>query len=295
MAKRKIDGVLLLDKPAGMSSNQALQKSRWLFSAEKAGHTGTLDPFATGLLPLCFGEATKFSQFLLDADKTYLAELTLGIRTSTGDPEGEVLETRPVDATRVTIEAVLPRFVGDIMQVPPMHSALKRDGRPLYEYARKGIEIEREARPVVVHAIDLVSFEGNRLGLRVHCGKGFYVRTLAEDIGSALGCGAHLTGLRRERVGQFDLADAISLAELEAMPVEQRDGQLEPADCLVESLPRLDLDLEAAWQMCHGQSIWRAGLVVGSLLRVYDPAGRFLGVAEVDQDGKAAPRRLLAS
>lgn len=295
MAKRKIDGVLLLDKPAGMSSNQALQKSRWLFSAEKAGHTGTLDPFATGLLPLCFGEATKFSQFLLDADKTYLAELTLGIRTSTGDPEGEVLETRPVDATRVTIEAVLPRFVGDIMQVPPMHSALKRDGRPLYEYARKGIEIEREARPVVVHAIDLVSFEGNRLGLRVHCGKGFYVRTLAEDIGTALGCGAHLTALRRERVGPFDLADAISLAELEAMPVEQRDGQLEPADCLVESLPRLDLDLEAAWQMCHGQSIWRAGLVVGSLLRVYDPAGRFLGVAEVDQDGKAAPRRLLAS
>lgn len=295
MAKRKIDGVLLLDKPAGMSSNQALQKSRWLFSAEKAGHTGTLDPFATGLLPLCFGEATKFSQFLLDADKTYLAELTLGIRTSTGDPEGEVLETRPVDATRVTIEAVLPRFVGDIMQVPPMHSALKRDGRPLYEYARKGIEIEREARPVVVHAIDLVSFEGNRLGLRVHCGKGFYVRTLAEDIGTALGCGAHLTELRRERVGPFDLADAISLAELEAMPVEQRDGQLEPADCLVESLPRLDLDLEAAWQMCHGQSIWRAGLVVGSLLRVYDPAGRFLGVAEVDQDGKAAPRRLLAS
>jgi tRNA pseudouridine55 synthase len=295
MAKRKIDGVLLLDKPAGMSSNQALQKSRWLFSAEKAGHTGTLDPFATGLLPLCLGEATKFSQFLLDADKTYLAELTLGIRTSTGDPEGEVLETRPVDVTRAAIEAVLPRFVGDIMQVPPMHSALKRDGRPLYEYARKGIEIEREARPVVVHAIDLVSFEGDRLSLRVDCGKGFYVRTLAEDIGAALGCGAHLTALRRERVGPFDLADAIALAELEAMPVDQRDGQLEPADCLVESLPRLDLDLEAAWQMCHGQAIWRSSLVVGDLLRVYDPAGRFLGVAEVDQDGKAAPRRLLAS
>lgn len=295
MAKRKIDGVLLLDKPAGMTSNQALQKSRWLFSAQKAGHTGTLDPFATGLLPLCLGEATKFSQFLLDADKTYLAELTLGTRTSTGDPEGEILETRPVDVGRADIEAVLPRFVGDIMQVPPMHSALKRDGRPLYEYARKGIEIEREARPVVVHSIDLVSFAADRLSLRVHCGKGFYVRTLAEDVGAALGCGAHLTALRRERVGPFDISDAVTLSELEATPVEQRDDRLLPADCLVDALPRLDLDIEAAWQLCHGQAIWQSGLVVGELLRVYDPAGRFLGVAEVDQDGKAAPRRLLAS
>lgn len=295
MAKRKIDGVLLLDKPAGMTSNQALQKSRWLFSAQKAGHTGTLDPFATGLLPLCLGEATKFSQFLLDADKTYLAELVLGTRTSTGDPEGEILETRPVDVSRADIEAVLPRFVGDILQVPPMHSALKRDGRPLYEYARKGIEIEREARPVVVHALDLVSFAADRLSLRVHCGKGFYVRTLAEDIGAALGCGAHLTALRREQVGPFDIADAVTLVELEAIPVDQRDDRLLPADCLVDALPRLDLDIEAAWQLCHGQAIWQSGLVVGELLRVYDPAGRFLGVAQVDQDGKAAPRRLLAS
>jgi len=295
MAKRKIDGVLLLDKPAGMTSNQALQKSRWLFHAEKAGHTGTLDPFATGLLPLCLGEATKFSQFLLEADKTYLAEVQLGVRTSTGDPEGEILETRPVNVGRDDVERVLPRFTGDIMQVPPMHSALKRDGRPLYEYARMGIELEREARPVVVHSIDLIELDGSRLVLRVDCGKGLYVRTLAEDIGASLACGAHLQALRRERVGPFDLADAITLAELEALSPEERDAELEPADCLVESLPRLDLDLEASWQICHGQAIWQAGLVVGELQRIYDPTGRFLGVTEVNQDGKAAPRRLLAT
>lgn len=295
MAKRKIDGVLLLDKPEGMTSNQALQKSRWLFQAEKAGHTGTLDPFASGLLPLCLGEATKFSRFLLDADKVYLAGIELGTRTTTADPEGEVLETRPVTAGRADIEAVLPRFIGDIFQVPPMHSALKRDGKPLYEYARKGIELEREARPVIVHGIDLLSLEGTRLVCRVHCGKGLYVRTLAEDIGAALGCGAYLASLRRERVGPFDIADAIPLANLEAMVSTERDNLLQPPDSLAASLPRIDLDIESAWQVCHGQAIWRPGLVVGELMRIYDPAGRFLGMVEVDQDGKAAPRRLLAT
>jgi tRNA pseudouridine55 synthase len=295
MAKRKIDGVLLLDKPAGMTSNQALQKSRWLLSAQKAGHTGTLDPFATGLLPLCFGEATKFSQFLLNADKVYLAEIELGVRTSTGDPEGDVLETRPVSVERSDIERILPSFTGEILQVPPMHSALKRDGRPLYEYARKGVELEREARRVTVHGIDLLSLAGNRLVIRVHSGKGLYVRTLAEDIGAALGCGAHLHALRRERSGRFDIADAVTLTELESHAPDQRDDLLLPPDCLVEPLPRLDLDIEATWQICHGQSTWHAGLSVGELLRIYDPAGRFLGVAEVDQDGKAAPRRLLAN
>jgi tRNA pseudouridine55 synthase len=295
MAKRKIDGVLLLDKPAGMTSNHALQKTRWLFSAEKAGHTGTLDPFATGLLPLCFGEATKFSQFLLDADKVYLAQIELGVRTSTGDPEGEVLETRPVAVNLPDIERILPQFIGDIMQIPPMHSALKRDGRPLYEYARKGIELEREARPVVIHSIELLSLDSSRLTIRVHCGKGLYVRTLAEDIGTALGCGAHLQTLRRERVGPFDIANALTITELESIPPEDRDNELEPADCLVESLPRLDLDLEAAWQINHGQAIWCTGLVVGELMRIYDHEDRFLGMVEVDQDGKAAPKRLLAS
>ena len=295
MAKRKVDGVLLLDKPAGITSNLALQKARRLFNAEKAGHTGTLDPFATGLLPLCFGEATKFSQFLLDADKTYLAEARLGVRTTTADPEGDVVETRPVAVDESQVEAVLARCVGELSQLPPMYSALKRDGRPLYEYARKGLEVERQPRRVIVHAIELIELAGDRLVFRVECGKGLYVRTLAEDIGALLGCGAHLAALRREVVGPFDIDDAIDLAELEALAPEERDAELLPPDGLIEGLPRLDLDIESAWQVCHGQSIWRAGLQVGDLHRLYDPAGRFLGVAEVDIEGKAAPKRLLAT
>ncbi|MDD5364286.1 MAG: tRNA pseudouridine(55) synthase TruB [Gallionellaceae bacterium] len=295
MAKRKVDGVLLLDKPEGITSNLALQKAKRLYNAEKAGHTGTLDPFATGLLPLCLGEATKFSQFLLNADKVYLAEAQLGVRTTTADPEGEVIETRPVAVTEADVAAVLPRFIGAIDQVPPMHSALKRDGRPLYEYARKGIEIERQARRVQVYDIELVALRGDRLTLRVHSGKGLYVRTLAEDIGAVLACGAHLSALRREEVGPFAIADAVTLAELEAIDPEQRDQELLPPDCLIDDLPRLDLDIESTWQICHGQSIWRSGLRVGDLMRLYDPDGRFIGVAEVDLEGKAAPKRLLAS
>ncbi|MDD4880043.1 MAG: tRNA pseudouridine(55) synthase TruB [Gallionellaceae bacterium] len=295
MAKRKVDGVLLLDKPEGITSNLALQKAKRLYNAEKAGHTGTLDPFATGLLPLCLGEATKFSQFLLNADKVYLAEAQLGVRTTTADPEGEVIETRPVAVTEADVAAVLPRFIGAIDQVPPMHSALKRDGRPLYEYARKGIEIERQARRVQVYDIELVALRGDRLTLRVHSGKGLYVRTLAEDIGAVLACGAHLSALRREAVGPFAIADAVTLAELEAIDPEQRDQELLPPDCLIDDLPRLDLDIESTWQICHGQSIWRSGLRVGDLMRLYDPDGRFIGVAEVDLEGKAAPKRLLAS
>lgn len=293
--RHKVDGVLLLDKPAGLTSNAALQKAKWLLQALKAGHTGTLDPFATGLLPLCFGEATKFSQYLLDADKTYLAELRLGVRTSTGDPEGEVVETRPVVVDLAQVRAVLPRFTGDILQTPPMHSALKRDGQPLYKLARQGIEVERSARPVTVHAIEIVDLDDAVLRLRVHCGKGLYVRTLAEDIGAALGCGASLSALRREAVGPFHVEDAIGLVELEAIDADARADELDPVDCLVDGLPRLDLDIESTWQMGHGQSIWRAGLRVGERLRVYDPKGRFLGVAEVDIEGKAAPLRLLAT
>lgn len=294
--RHKVDGVLLLDKPAGMTSNAALQKAKWLLQALKAGHTGTLDPFATGLLPLCFGEATKFSQYLLDADKTYRAELRLGVRTTTCDPEGEVVESRPVEAIDIArVEAVLPRFLGDILQIPPMHSALKRDGQPLYKLARKGIEVDRAARKVSVHDIEIVSLDATSLVLRVHCGKGLYVRTLAEDIGTALGCGASLSALRRESVGPFHIDDAIGLAELEAIAADARADELDPVDCLVDDLPRLDLDIESAWQIGHGQSIWRAGMRVGEHLRVYGPDGRFLGVAEVDIEGKAAPRRLLAA
>lgn len=293
--KRKVDGVLLLDKPAGLTSNTALQKAKRLFRAEKAGHTGTLDPFATGLLPLCLGEATKFSQFLLDADKAYLAEVKFGVRTSSGDLDGEVIATRSVDLLETQVRQALEGFLGEIEQVPPMHSALKHQGRPLYEYARKGIEIERPARRVVVHSLELESFTGDACVLRVHCGKGFYVRALADDLGEVLGCGAHLSGLRRTAVGRFDIADAVTPAQMEAFSEPERDARLLPADALITELPELALDPESAWQIAHGQAVWLPRLRVGAVHRIYAPDGRFLGVAAVDEDGKLAPRRLIAT
>ncbi|MDO9291118.1 MAG: tRNA pseudouridine(55) synthase TruB, partial [Hydrogenophaga sp.] len=206
--RRPVHGVLLLDKPLGLSSNQALQKAKWLLRAEKAGHTGTLDPLATGVLPLCFGAATKFSQLHLDADKTYETTVRLGQKTSTGDAEGDVIETRPVTCTAGQVVEVLDRFMGPIAQVPPMHSALKKDGKPLYEYAREGQTVEREARQVVIHDLDLLDMrldgDAPSLQLRVRCSKGTYIRTLGEDIGEALGCGGHLTMLRRTATGPFD-------------------------------------------------------------------------------------------
>lgn len=292
--KRKVDGVLLLDKPAGITSNLALQKVRRLYRAEKGGHTGTLDPFATGLLPICLGEATKFSQYLLDADKVYLAEVRLGIRTATADPEGDILETRPVHVDESQVREVVPRFTGELSQLPPMYSALKHAGKPLYKYAREGVEIPREPRRVRVHAIEMLGMQDGVLRLRVHSGKGLYVRTLAEDIGAALGCGAHLQALRREAVGGLNIADAVGLDRLAAMEDAERDARLRPADSLLNKLPVLPLDIDAAWQLCHGQPIWRAGLKVGETLRAYAPDGRFLGVVQVDDEGRAAPRRLVA-
>ena len=293
--KRKVDGVLLLDKPAGLTSNTALQKAKRLYRAEKAGHTGTLDPFATGLLPLCLGEATKFSQFLLDADKVYLAEVKFGVCTSSGDLDGEVIAIRSVDLLEPQVRRALEGFLGEIEQVPPMHSALKHQGRPLYEYARKGIEIERPARRVVVHSLELESFTGDACVLRVHCGKGFYVRALADDLGEVLGCGAHLSGLRRTAVGRFDIADAVTQTQLEACSEPERDERLLPADALITELPELALDPESAWQISHGQTVWLPRLRVGAVHRIYAPDGRFLGVAAVDEDGKLAPRRLTAT
>ncbi|KAF0098774.1 MAG: tRNA pseudouridine55 synthase [bacterium] len=291
--KRKVDGVLLLDKPAGLTSNAALQKAKRLYRAEKAGHTGTLDPFATGLLPLCLGEATKFSQFLLDADKVYRAELKFGVRTASGDLDGEVIATRPVDLTEARLRRALENFLGEIEQVPPMHSALKHQGRPLYEYARRGVEIERPPRRVVVRALELESFQGEACVLRIHSGKGFYVRALADDLGEILGCGAHLAGLRRLAVGRFDVAGALGLAELEAIAEAERDARLAPADALIDGLPKLCLDAEAAWQIMHGQAVWLPRLQVGVLHRIYGQGERFLGVAEVGEDGKLAPKRLV--
>jgi len=291
--RRLVDGVLLLDKPSGMTSNDALQKARRLYNAAKAGHTGTLDPMATGLLPLCFGEATKFAGELLDADKTYLASVQLGVTTDTADAEGQVLETRPVDIVEAQAEAVLARFRGEIEQVPPMHSALKRDGKPLYEYARAGIEVERAPRRVTIHALRLTAWNGQSFDLEVSCSKGTYVRTLAADIGAALGCGAHLAALRRTQIASLDIADAIGLNALEALDIEARDSRLHPADALLAKLPRAELAEADARRVLHGQGVrWSAA--PGDRYRYYGPDGRFLGVGEMSADGWLNPRRLVA-
>ena len=293
--RRRVDGVLLLDKPAGMTSNAALQKARRLLNAAKAGHTGTLDPMATGLLPLCFGEATKFSGELLAAGKRYAATLRLGVRTDTADAEGRVLEIRPAAVEREQIEAVLDRFRGDILQVPPMHSALKRDGRPLYEYARKGIEVERTPREISIFSLNIVYFEEDRLEIDVDCSKGTYVRSLAEDIGEALGCGAHLSALRRVRIGNLGLDGAATLEALETLPPEARDMLLRPADALLTELPRLTFDETAAQCFSHGRPVRHPSGSAAGRLRVYGVDDRFLGLGAMTPDGRVAPIRLVAA
>ena len=296
-----IDGVLLLDKPVGLSSNDALIKAKRLLRAKKAGHTGTLDPFATGLLPLCFGEATKFSQDLLDADKTYETVLHLGLTTATGDTEGEVIATREVGVTREQIEAVLPRFRGAIQQVPPMYSALKRDGKPLYEYARAGITLEREARPVTIHLLEFIDFQAPYLRLRVSCSKGTYIRVLGEDVGEALGCGAHLQALRRTQVGHLALSQSITLEMLEGLPEEQRQALLAPVDALLSSFPKIGLNDDLAKRFLHGQrlALGKEQLVLPETLgrfRVYrESDGQLLGSAQLQEYSILAPERLIAT
>ncbi|MBQ0921191.1 tRNA pseudouridine(55) synthase TruB [Hydrogenophaga aromaticivorans] len=254
--RRPVHGVLLLDKPLGLSSNQALQKAKWLLRAEKAGHTGTLDPLATGVLPLCFGAATKFSQLHLDADKTYETTVRLGQKTSTGDAEGDVIETRPVTCTAGQVVEVLDRFMGPIAQVPPMHSALKKDGKPLYEYAREGQTVEREARQVMIHDLDLLDMrlDGDApiLQLRVRCSKGTYIRTLGEDIGEALGCGGHLTMLRRTATGPFDATQCITLDALASETEDQRLAHLAPVQVLLEGHVPVTLDADNAGRYLSG-------------------------------------------
>ncbi|UCV09871.1 tRNA pseudouridine(55) synthase TruB [Dechloromonas denitrificans] len=288
---KQVDGVLLLDKPIGLTSNDALQKARRLFSAAKGGHTGTLDPLATGLLPLCFGEATKFSADLLDADKTYEAIVKLGITTDSGDAEGVVVASAPVNVSENDISRVLPQFTGDIQQIPPMHSALKRNGRPLYELARQGIEVEREPRAVTIYTIDCLDFSGDSLTLRVACSKGTYIRVLAADIGQALGCGAHLTGLRRTMVGDLDLANAVTLAELEALDEAERAGRLQPVDALLLSLPVMTVEGEAAERFRHGNPVDLPDGLAGKI-RVYAD-DRLIGVGEPGSDGRLWPKRLV--
>lgn len=293
--KRAVDGVLLLDKSLGYSSNQALQQVKRLYQAAKAGHTGSLDPLATGLLPICLGEATKFSHFLLDADKSYRALVQLGSTTTTGDVEGEVLSRSDVNVTAEQLQAALQRFVGDIEQVPPMYSALKHQGKALYEYARDGVDVARSARQVKIFSIDLISFDmqSQRFEMDVVCSKGTYIRTLAEDIGHALGCGAHLAGLRRLSTAHFRLEHAYTLEQLEELTMEQRDDLLLGPDAAVADLPRVELDADSVFYLLRGQSVWKSGMKIAGLFRVYTEDDRFLGLGELDRDGKIAPKRLL--
>lgn len=289
---RPLDGVLLFDKPLHLSSNVALQKVRRLFQAQKAGHTGTLDPLATGLLPVCFGEATKFSTGLLDADKTYTAYLKLGYISTTGDAEGELARTAAQLPDAAKVESVMRDFLGDIEQLPPMHSAIKHQGRPLYEYIRRGETIVRDSRSVTIHDLELLRFDGDELDFSVHCSKGTYVRTLAEDIGAALGCGAYLRGLRRSAIAQFNLDRAYTLEQLEVMAQEQRDACLLPVDSLLPDLPELPLDEEQARRIAQGQKLGIDNDLPDGRVRLAH-AGQFIGVATLE-GRRVVPERLVS-
>ncbi len=291
--KRNINGVLLLDKPLGFSSNQALQKVKWLFQAAKAGHTGTLDPLATGLLPICLGEATKFAQYITDADKIYIATIKLGTTTTTGDAEGEVLSTSPVSVTSGQFNTACQQFIGEISQIPPMYSALKHEGRALYTYAREGVDIARQARLITIKSIVVDRFSADIAQITVTCSKGTYIRTLAEDIGATLGCGAHLIGLRRTETAGYLLANAITIEQLEAMSIEVRDALLLPVDSAIEILPKVILNADAAYYLRQGQPVWQAGKVAHGELRLYDEGQHFLGLGFLQDDGKIAPKRLI--
>ena len=297
VARRPVHGVLLLDKPIGLSSNQALQKAKWLLRAEKAGHTGTLDPLATGVLPLCFGAATKFSQMHLDADKTYQAMARLGIRTTTGDAEGEVIEERAVQVTADQLRDVVQRFTGPIRQVPPMYSALKKDGKALYEYARAGVEVERAARDVTIYELEvtrnLVDTAQPAIEFIAHCSKGTYIRTLGEDIGEALGCGGHLVALRRIATGPFEVSQCVTLARLEAMEEAERLTQLKPVESLLPGHTVVTLDGENAGRFLSGlrrRGTWPDAAQVA----VYgEEPHALLGTAHV-RAGELIPGRLLS-
>lgn len=290
--RRRLDGVLLLDKSAGVGSNALLQTVKRLYGAAKAGHAGTLDPLASGLLLVLFGEATKFSQFALDADKEYLARARLGATTSTGDADGEVLERRPCTSNLADIEAALAGLRGELQQVPPMYSALKHAGRPLYELAREGLDVPRAPRRIRVHELQLLGFAGDELELRIRCSKGTYVRTLAEDIGRALGCGAHLAALRRTRSGGFGVEQAATLEQLQRDAASARDARLLPTERLLAGLPRVDLPAAQAERFARGQALRMEQAPAGQC-SVYGQQGRLLGLGEGGATGELRPRRLI--
>lgn len=298
---RDVTGILLLNKPAGVGSNEALQKVKGLFQARKAGHTGSLDRGASGLLPLCFGEATKFSSFLLDADKMYAATFRLGIATTTGDAAGEVLQRRPVPVLdEEQLREILKRFTGKIEQVPPMYSALKHKGRRLYDLAYQGIEVERRPRPVTIHELVLSGLNGEHFDVSIRCSKGTYVRTLAEDIGRKLGCGAYVESLRRTGVGPFRLSEAVGLARLEEIAgagagFGSLDRLLLYVDEVLRDIPAVQLVESVAFYLCQGQPVIVPHAPTGGLLRIYNESREFLGMGEVLDDGRVAPRRLVSS
>jgi tRNA pseudouridine55 synthase len=295
---RDVHGILLLDKPLGMTSNDALQRVKRLYGANKAGHTGSLDPLADGLLPLCFGNATKVSAFLLDADKRYWVRIRLGVTTTTQDAEGAVVETRPVEGIdEARLREVLPQFLGDILQTPPMYSALKHKGERLYKLAREGIEVERQPREVTLYDIQVLCWELPEFELMVHCSKGTYVRTLAADIGDLLGCGAHVTALRRTGVGPYGDDDMVEMATLEEIAEEQGpealDALLLPVDTALGNWPEVRLSPDTAFYLKQGQAVLAPNLPVDGWVRLYDLDQRFLGIGEILDDGRVAPRRLM--
>lgn len=299
---RPITGILLLDKPTGITSNEALQRVKRLYRARKAGHTGSLDPLASGLLPLCFGEATKISGFLLDADKDYLVECRLGQSTATGDAEGEVIRERPVPSiTLAELDARVEGLRGEIMQVPPMYSAVKHQGERLYNLARQGVEVEREARPITIHQLHLISLEEDRLTFRTHCSKGTYVRTLAEDIGELLGCGAHVTRLRRLGVGPYGEEGMVTLEQLESLAAQGEryealrglDELLLPVETALAQWPQVSLSQDAAYYVLQGQPVLVPKAPTAGWVRMYEGDGRFLGMGQILDDGRVAPKRLM--
>jgi tRNA pseudouridine55 synthase len=296
--ERRVDGILLLDKPAGLTSNAALQKVKRLYRARKAGHTGSLDPLASGLLPICLGEATKVSGFLLDADKHYWVSCRLGVRTTTADAEGEVLETRPVEAvTDKRLLEVMESFTGVIEQIPPMYSAVKHQGQRLYALARKGLEVEREPRRITIHAMELLDFSLPLVEIGVHCSKGTYIRTLVEDIGEVLGCGAHVANLRRFGVGPYNASGMVTLDTLEDCLTREGekglDALLLPMESGLSQWPDVRLSGDAAFYLRQGQPVLVPHAPTAGLVRLYEGQRRFLGVGEILDDGRVAPRRLL--
>ena len=300
---RPVDGILVLDKPLGLSSNRALQTAKHLYFAAKAGHTGSLDPLATGVLPLCFGEATKFSQYLLDADKAYQSTFVLGVATATGDAEGEILATaNGCHITEAAVLEALAEFRGEIEQVPSMYSAIKQNGQPLYKLARQGKEVERKARKVVIKQLELRGFragENPQVDIYLECSKGTYVRSIAEDLGKALGCGAHVSALRRTRAGPFSIEDSVSLNTLEALKsneqLAQMDALLLPADTALGGLPLVRLSESGGFYIRQGQPVQVPNAPCDGMVRVALETGEFLGIGEILDDGRVAPRRLIVT